>query len=226
MLDDMSKEDMEQGFEEMDLSDLTAEEKIKKYFSFYEGCEKWINPEKVYKMYSESKKIIPSKMFKSEIFRTILLNVGNMKELDERLSEIQYQRVGDYYRIDGLWDIYRTPFLIDDQGKFIEEGPMNFNPFKERTISDESDMNIFTDFLDEDKIDVLSKQIKSIFSNLTVIHPEKNFDIDLSHLGVFGNVIKINSISEDFEVEFEKFYEIKSDGTLEEIEVRRKKEIY
>lgn len=217
----MSKKDIDDRFESMDFADLTAEEKIRKYFSLYAGYEKMMDGEKIYEWYVENETINPVGMFKKEILKKVLLGVNNRTELEYIISRIQYHKIGNYYQMnDGyfLEKLINKECLIDEQGNFIDGNYLDFEFFEDEKITDESTVNALPNYLTKETLGILSEQFKQIFGDFNAKYPNVIFNRGNTAIRVFNDILSIE-IDLDFS-QLKRFYKIQPDGTLEEIEIR------
>lgn len=213
------KKDLDEQFGEIEVSDISTEEKIAQYFSIYSGCKEFMKPDKVYDWYVETGKVIPSEPFKKGIFAEIFTD--DKITLDKRISDTKYCKIGDYYQIvgkDKYWDK-----IFDENGNSISIASLYFEQSGEQNIEADGIAKILPGYLTKENSVVVSEKINQIFQDMKKMCPT-DASLELGFLRVFGNVIEIQKCYTDNEP-IKIYYDIQADGTIEKVELRRRKKI-
>ena len=198
---------------------MDIEEKIKRYFSIFDGDKDWINIDKVYNMYLENGQIASDSPVKRAIFKENF--IANKEKLDKRIAEIRYTKIGDIFQARvGESPRYE---LFDNEGNRIFGKHLFFDPLKDTEIKGELNMSILPEGLTKEGISFLCNNIRVVFMDLLKKCPDAEIDNE-----IIGSILKLEITSKTLEGKGEniKYYLIKSDGSLKELEKRSGKKIY
>lgn len=216
----MSKKDLDKKWAEIDNKDLEISERIKRYFSIFEGEEQWINIDQVYNMYIESGQIASDSKLKRIIFKENF--IANNEKLKERIKGIKYTKIGDIFQVKGGEYKLRNPSyaLFDNDGNQIEEHYLYSDPL-ENTES-EVDMRSLPKELSTEGKKHLCENIKTIFTGILRKYQDMDSDMEDINCIIMKNILKIESPYREIGENGEsiKYYSIKPDGSLEEFVVR------
>lgn len=210
------------GLPEADTID--AESKLKQYFDlkgpdFYdiEDCNR------VYELYASSGKIEEKFFDKRKIFNeNILLGCYGMESINLRLTEIKYQKVGDYYRTCGEY-ISEIGTFYDKNGDKVEPINLQFNALNDENVTAEMDIVSLSKIIPEGKIKLIEEQLKDKFKQYQIEFQEENIEY-CSRIECVGNMLSLGYCPKDKNgKEHREFYSIDTNGELQQIEIRRRK---
>ena len=192
----------------MDLANLTADKKLDIYFSVFSGAGNWIDFEKIFDLYIESKNIVCNKSYLREVAKQYLYEklvedrkynwaeskYGiSFKKLDEVLSkffECKYRKIENYYIVD-------DKYIIDEQNKIVK-----VNNYSVENIKDEDVTSRFNEYLES-----LGKVV------------------DESLIKYYGDIINVVTFVDDERKSISCFYKIMSDGSFKELEISEERRI-
>lgn len=215
------KKDLDDKFEDIDKSNMTAEEIMQEYMTIYSGCREWMDIEKVYNLYAEAGKVIPGQAFKIGVFKRIFTD--DKTQLDKRIADTKYRKIGDYYQIVENGKLSNV--LVDENGKTVSQRFIHFDHLTEDKIEDETIKRLLVpENLPQEKGDALCEQIKQISLDLEMMNIT-NAELEYGLYRVHGNLLEIQRRYKDNEP-IKVYYKIQEDGTLEEVEMRTRKKIF
>ena len=207
-------------FDLPDDSKLTAEEKLKNYFTLWTDGSRLMDFNKIYDLYVQSGKFSEEKFPKREIFIEFIKSLGSefdIKMLESRIDEIKYRQIGNYYQITvghGLG----SEKIYDDNGNIIKPQNLRFNARIDENIKDSRDVDLLSNCVQEEKLYNLTGQIKERFEQYIKLCKNKN--VFLTDVFIIGNILQLICLSWDREIEIIDFFSIDVDGNLKQIEVR------
>lgn len=167
--DDKTKEDIEKDFEELDISGLSVDDKIREYAKMFSGKKEWMNPDMIFNWYVESGRINPSLSFKRDVFKNAFLysewseeekflpdstESDNIEKLNDRLEFIKHIKFGNYYKVTSLTD---QDIFYDEEGNEVFGKRMPLSRTEDFEIIEE-----FQDIISEDKYDVFLSQLNEL----------------------------------------------------------------
>lgn len=195
------KKELDDKFEDIDKSNMTAEEIMQEYMTIYSGYKELMDIEKVYNWYVETGKVIPGQAFKTGIFKRIFTD--DKTQLDKKIADTKYRKIGDYYQI--IENGKPSNMLVDENGKIVLQ-------------------TFVIDFhnLTEDK----DETIRRLFGDLETMNTTNaEFEYGFIRIHGKGNLLEIQGSYKDNEP-IMVYYKIQEDETLERVEMRTRKKIF
>lgn len=195
-------------FELPESDNLTAQYKLEKYINGVNSNQRDV--EVIYRLLVESGKISEEKLSKKSMFSADHLQWLDYKELEEKLEEIKYSRIGNYYEFNGN--------LYDSKGEGIYDiETLIFDPIEDDEIPG-FEREVFSGILEYDKCDILGNNLKAIFENYkkSIENPKRAYH---NQVMLKDNILQLKyySYARD-DKRIVEYFKIKPDGTVEKIE--------
>ena len=146
-----------------------------------------------------------------------------MQDIDDRLNNVKYQKVGEFYRICGEYSpVVGT--LYNQNGEKVEPSGLRFDPLKEEHVSRSLDIMKLEKIIPREQIEIVEEQFRDKFKEYETQCQDENEEYR-SRIAMIGNIFVLQYYPRT-KIEgkrIEEFFEIDENGQIKPIELRRRK---
>lgn len=211
-------------FEAPEASDMDCGLKLEKYLYLSKFDHKNPYMRKIaYELYVESGKLQEGTFCKRVIFNDCVHECQTMQDIDDRLNNVKYQKVGEFYRICGEYSpVVGT--LYNQNGEKVEPSGLRFDPLKEEHVSRTLDIMKLEKIIPKEKIELVEEQFRDKFKEYETQCQDENEEYR-SRIAMIGNIFVLQYYPRT-KIEgkrIEEFFEIDENGQIKPIELRRRK---
>lgn len=210
-------------FDFKEAESLTEVDKKDLFFELKSKKDK-VDIDMLYELYVNTGKISVTHFSKRNMLAESLVSIGlagplsTEDEIDERLSQVKYAKMGDYYKLSGVDHYKFKRLLFDKNGNIVRDDYLLFDPLADEEIGEnEEDVEILQFVLPKESIEVFGKNLKNKFKEYKNLYEEPE---DPS-IYIIGNIARL-----EYNENHSEFFSIKSDGSLEKLEIRCRKKFY